>query len=298
MMPGLRAREGLAGRAGHQVRPFRERVLELPAADQAKLMRRVEEEPAAPLGDDLLHRPDRLRKQRHRQAECHQLRPGRPGDGAEGVDVDHELGRVHRDIDDLAPHHAGGAVQAVGGVAAQRLGRRHDHVARGREGRVGHGVADHAGTHPVVGVAAAEIPLQQLDAECLDLVDVAGAGEPAVDPADMPFRGAGPDLGREQCPHARAGRGLGGEEVDALLPAPTGVACDGILHQLAHGGRVGTGIEKGAGFGQHRAVVDLDPVGGVSGVQGRPPGVRVAALRSASSRATSRSSIRPRSATA
>ena len=123
--------------------------------------------------------------------------------------------------------HAGRAVAAVAGMAAERLGHAHDHVARlGQRGVDGH-VADHAGHQPVVGVAGPEHALEQLDAQRLDLVDVPRAGEPAVDRADMALGGARADLGGQQ---ARAPSGWSGASGASRLrhcaPAPFLVARD------------------------------------------------------------------------
>ncbi len=112
----------------------------------------------------------------------------------------------------------------------------------------------------MVRVVAPEIAFQQLDAERLELVDVARAGEPAIDRADMPLGGAGPDLAREQRPHRRAGRGFRRQQIDALLAAPACVALDGGLDRLPHGARVGAGVEHGASRRERFGIVRLDPV--------------------------------------
>jgi hypothetical protein len=111
--------------------------------------------------------------------------------------------------------------------------------------------------------------LQQLDAQRLDLVDMAGAGEPAVDPADMALRRAGADLGRQQRPHAGAGRGLGRQQVDAVLAAPLRVAPDRGLDRLAHRRRIGAGIEHGPGRRQRFPVMHLDAVRQIRRIHGR-----------------------------
>ena len=79
-------------------------------------------------------------------------------------------------------------------------------------------------TKPVLGVARAEDALEQLDAQRLDLVDVARAREPAVDGTDMAFGRALADLRREQRAHGRADRRFGREQIDALAAAPALVA--------------------------------------------------------------------------
>ena len=53
----LRSAESLAGRTGQNHRALVQRILELAAGDQAGLVRAVEDELSAPLGDDLAHLP-------------------------------------------------------------------------------------------------------------------------------------------------------------------------------------------------------------------------------------------------
>src|SRR5262249_54060149 len=122
------------------------------------------------------------------------------------------------------------------------------------------GVADHAGAHPVIGVAAAEILLQQFDAERLDLVDVFRASEPSIDRADMALRRASAYLGREKCTNAGAGRRFGCQQVDALLTAPAGVAADGGNDLTAHGFRIFGRIDERARLGQRILVMDLEGI--------------------------------------
>jgi len=154
-------------------------------------------------------------------------------------------------------------------MAAGRLRRGHHHVARRGQRGVDHGIADHRGAEPVVGVAAAEMPLQQLDAQRLDLVDMASAGEPAVDPADMALRRPRADLRRQQRPYPRAGRRLGRQQVDAVLAAPLRVAADRLLHRLTHRCGVGAGVEHRPRRGQRLAVMHLDAVRQIRGIHDR-----------------------------
>ena len=107
------------------------------------------------------------RAERDRASAC----AARPPVG-ERVEVDLELVRVERDVDDVQAADAGRAVVAVGAVAADRLRDRHHRVAGlGQRGVDGH-VADHARDQPVLGVVGLEQALEQLDAQRLDLVDV------------------------------------------------------------------------------------------------------------------------------
>ncbi len=168
----------------------------------------VEEEPSAPLADHLLHLGDGLRKEGHGEAEGHELGTDQGRRVTERVDVDRELGGIEGNVDDLATHGAGGPVEPVRGMAAHRLRRRHHDVAGLAESGVNHRIAGHRGAEPMIGVVAAEVALQQLDAERLKLVDVAGAGEPAIDRPDMALRRAGADLARQQRPNRGAGRRL------------------------------------------------------------------------------------------
>jgi len=79
---------------------------------------------------------------------------------------------------DLQAALASGAIEAVARVAAEGLGHAHDHVSWLGHSVVDRHVAQHAAHQPVVGVAAAEGFLEQLDAQRFDFVDVPGAGAP------------------------------------------------------------------------------------------------------------------------
>ena len=259
----LRSAEGLARRTGHDRRAVAQGVLVVARRHQPQLMRAVEEQPPIPFLKDFAHLLDRKGKQRHGQAERHQLRPDQGRGRAEGVEVDLELHRVHGHVDDLEAARARGPIRPVAGMAADRLGDRHDHVARLRQRLIDHGVADHRGAHAVVGVVRLEQLLQQFDAERLQLVDMPGAGEPAVDRADMALGGAGADLAGEQRPDRGTGRGLRRQEVDAVAAAPLGVARHGRHHLAAHGLEGLAGREHVAGPGKRPGIVRLDGVGGV-----------------------------------
>ncbi len=149
-------------------------------------------------------------------------------------------------------------------MPAERLGDAHDHVARLGEGGIHGEIADHARHQAVVGIAGAQGALEQLDAEGFDLVDVLGAGEPAVDLADVPFGRARADLGRQQRAHRGAGGRFGREQVDALFAPPPLIALDrgnhGVLHLLAGTARV----KHGRGAGEDLRIVDFEK-GGRSG---------------------------------
>ena len=164
-------------------------------------------------------------------------------------------------VDNLAAHRTGGSVVAVRRMPARRLRRRHHHVARFRQRRVDDRIADHRGAHPVVGVIAAPVLLHQLDAERLDLVDVLGAGEPAVDGSDVAFGRARADLGAEEGADAGTRWGFRGQKIDAGLAAPVGVPLHGGLDQITHGLGVGCGVEKLARGGEGAGVMCLDAVG-------------------------------------
>ena len=102
----------------------------------------------------------------------------------------------------------------------------------------------------MVRIVAAEMLLQKLDAKRLDLIDMARAGKPAIDLADMAFRRAGADLGSEKSAHRGARRSFGGEKIDAILTAPGRVAPNRLLHLLAHLARIGASVENGTRGGQ------------------------------------------------
>ncbi len=160
----LRAAEGFARRAGQHGRALAQRVLELPPGDEAGLMRPVEEQLAAPIGQDVAHLLHGEGEEGHRRAQGDQLRPNQRGHAPEQVEVDGQLLRVHRHIDHLQAAHAGRAVGPVAGVTAKGLGDAHDDVARLGQRGVDGQVADHAGDEAVIGVAGAEGALQQFDA--------------------------------------------------------------------------------------------------------------------------------------
>ncbi len=120
----------------------------------------------------------------------------------------------------------------------------------------------------MVGVIAAPVLLHQFDAESLDLVDVLGAGKPAVDGADMAFGRARADLGAQQRTHAGTCGRFGGEQIDAGLAAPVGIALHGGLDQLAHFAGVGGRVEELARGGKRAGVVCLDAIGQAGGAVG------------------------------
>ena len=119
----LRAAERLARRTGQHGRALAQRILELAAGDQAELVRAVEEDPPAPLRDDLgssratgngnsvIDAPSATSFGRTARATV-----------AERVEVDLQLHRVEWDVDDLQPAHAGRAVSAVARMAAEGWG--------------------------------------------------------------------------------------------------------------------------------------------------------------------------------
>ena len=142
-------------------------------------------------------------------------------------------------------------------MAADWLGGAHDDVARLRERGVDGEIADHARHEAMLRVAGREGLLQELDAERLNLIDVARPGEPAVERPDVALGGPRPDLRREKGPHGRAGRGLGGQQVDAAPAPPLLVARnrveDGLLDLLWGG----AGLDHAAGPGQDLGIVNL-----------------------------------------
>jgi len=168
----------------------------------AELVRAVEEDSAVPFRDDLGHPPHGEGEERHRGAERDEPRTQPACLRGELVEVDLELDRIQRDVHDGQTADAGRAVVAIRGVPSDRLGERHDRVARPGQGGVHRHIAEHARDEAMLGVARPEEPLQQLDAERFDLVDVAGSGEPAVHRADVTFRRALADLGREERLHS------------------------------------------------------------------------------------------------
>src|SRR5439155_15174351 len=110
---GLRPAEGLARRAGHDVGAFGEGILELPAADQAKLVSTVEKHLGAPFADDLFDLADRQREQGHRESERHDARPNERRQLAEEIEVDGEFLEVEGNIDDFQTPRPGWADGAV-----------------------------------------------------------------------------------------------------------------------------------------------------------------------------------------
>ncbi len=222
-------------------------------------MRAIEEEPPAPFADHLFHLTDRQREQGHGKPERHELRAHQRRQAAEGIEIDGQLVGIEGNVDDLEPAGAGRADRPVGAVPAERLGHAHDDVARLRQRRIGHRIADHAGAHAVVGITAAEVLLQKLDRQRLHLVDMPRAGEPAVDRADMTLGGAGADLGCQQGSHPRARRCLRRQEIDALLAPPPPVALHRRDHLAAHRFRIER-VDQAAGVRQRRPVMHLDCV--------------------------------------
>ena len=82
-------------------RAFVQRVLELSAGDQTGLVRAVEDELAAPLGDDLAHLAHGQREEGHRHAHHHQLGLVLAGKDGKLVQIDFQLVHIERDIEDL-----------------------------------------------------------------------------------------------------------------------------------------------------------------------------------------------------
>ena len=156
------------------------------------------------------------------------------GHRRERVEVDDEFVCVERDVDDPQPADPGRAVGAVARMAADRLGDRHDRIARLGERGVDGQVADHACHQAVLRIVGVEQLLQQLHAQRLDLVDVLRSGEPPIDRADVALRGTLPDLAGEQPLHGRADQGLGREEVDALGSTPSRIPGHGVDDVLLH----------------------------------------------------------------
>src|SRR5208282_5734333 len=85
--PALGPAPGLSGRTGEDAGAFAQGILELPAGDEAELVGPVEEQPAAPGGDDLRHLPAGQGEQGHGHAQGHQPGPFSFGPGAEGGQV-------------------------------------------------------------------------------------------------------------------------------------------------------------------------------------------------------------------
>ena len=179
-----------------------QRVLELAAGDQPELVGAVEEDLAAPLArrsSAISRTGSGNRVMLTRRARSASACAARPRSANASRSTSSSCG-VERDVDDVQAADAGRAVVAVARMAADRLRDRHHRVAGlGQRGVDGH-VADHARDQPVLGVVGLEQPLEQLDAQRLDLVDVLRAREPAVDRADVALGGALADLGGEQLP--------------------------------------------------------------------------------------------------
>ena len=112
----------------------------------------------------------------------------------------------------------------------------------------------------MIGISAAEMLLQKLDAKRFDLVDVTRAGKPPVHLADMAFGRAGADLGGEKRTHGWARRGLRCEKIDAFLAAPGGVSRHGFLHLLPHFAGVGAGLDKGTRGRKRVGIMDFKTV--------------------------------------
>src|SRR4029450_8396040 len=100
--PALRAAERLARRTRQDGGALREGILELTTGDEAQLMRAVEEDPSAPLRDDLAHLPDGELKQCHRCSKGDDLRLMLAGHGRERLEVDLQFLRIDGNVDDPA----------------------------------------------------------------------------------------------------------------------------------------------------------------------------------------------------
>ena len=224
----MRSAEGLACGAGQHDRAFVQRILELSACDQAGLVRAVEDEFPAPLGDDPAHLAHGQREERHGHAHHHQHRFVLAGGFGKAIQVHFEFVHVEGHIENLQAARPGRAVGAVAGVPAEGLRRRHDHVTGLGQRVIDRHVAEHAAHQAMVGVIAAEGGFEQLDAQGFDLVDVLGAGKPAVDASDVSFGCPRSNFGREQGAHHRAGRRFGRQQIDTAFTAPFFVPFDGI----------------------------------------------------------------------
>jgi transcriptional regulator with XRE-family HTH domain len=144
---------------------FLQGILELPSGDQSRLVCAVEDEFSAPLGDDVAHLAHGQREERHGHA--HDDQPGLvlACNAGKRVEVDRKLFHVEWHVIDLQAARSRRSVLAVARMPAERLRRRHDHIARLRERVVDCHVAQHAAHEAVVGVVAAERHLQELDAQ-------------------------------------------------------------------------------------------------------------------------------------
>ena len=156
------------------------------------------------------------------------------------------------------PRVPAGPSVAVAGVPAERLRRRHDHVTGLGQRVIDRHVAEHAAHQAMVGVIAAEGGFEQLDAQGFDLVDVLGAGKPAVDAPNVPFGCPRPNLGREQGAHHRAGRRFGRQQIETAFAAPFFVPFDGIDDGLRpHPGGLAR-VHNGPGICQRFPVMDFE----------------------------------------
>jgi len=104
----LRAAESLACGTRQYCRALAQRILELAAGNQSRLMCSIEKDLASPFRDDLTHRLDRIRKERHGKSEGHQLRTDAPCNLGEQLKIDVQFRLVERNVHDLKPRNPAG----------------------------------------------------------------------------------------------------------------------------------------------------------------------------------------------
>jgi len=89
----------------------------------------VEENPAAPFGNDFAHCRNWIGKQGHREPQRDEFRANLPRDSGKQGEIDFELGRIERDVHDPESAQAGGAVDTIARMTTDGLGGTHDYVA-------------------------------------------------------------------------------------------------------------------------------------------------------------------------
>src|SRR6266700_3150521 len=104
---------------------------------------------------------------------------------------------------------------------------------------------------------------QQFDAQGFDLVDVLGAGEPAVHRADVPLGGADAHFGGEECSDRWARGRFWGKQVQTLPAAPCLIPCHCCQHRLLHLLGRATGVQDGPGIGEDVRVMHFKLLGWV-----------------------------------
>ncbi len=245
--PVLGARERLVGRGGEDLAPLVERVLELPAGDQAEDVGGV----VPPAGPDLLEGrgelADRHRKEEEREPEQAELRPGLLEDRPGLRDVDRHPLLVPGVVDGVHPPHperAEGGARDVGPIGEPR---RSDRLAGFGEGFQDGEVGDRPGDRADVGEGATEEAAREVEADPLDPIDllvplvVALAGEPLGVP--------GVEIADHELLRIRGEEVLGGDQGDRTLEA-NGVPPDRLPDLLDRPGErpfLGTGRGRDRG---------------------------------------------------